>query len=137
MTTHHEPELTNRRRRWVVPTVALIILALGACCCVTPALLSGMPIRPEVVQRALVPGGEYEVVVSKRYAWGLNEFIDPAMVVYVELRRGEKLVGSERLELVEDSDWEEAHVFLEGTAVVVTGLDERTPRRLRFDLPRP
>lgn len=100
--------------------------------------MSGVPIRPQVVQRVLVPGGDFEVVVSKRYAWGWNEWVDPAVVVNVELRRGDTgaRLLEERLELVEDSDLDDAHVGWHGESIVVTGLDGRTPRTVRFDLPR-
>lgn len=137
MTAPHEPA-PAKGQRWVLPALTVLPVVVGSCCCMTPALMSGMPIRPEAVQRYRSPAGEFEVVVWKRLAWPPNEIFDPAMVLDVELCRSDSgaRLGGERLELVEDSDLDEAHVSWERDVVVITGLDDRTPRTLRFHLPR-
>lgn len=76
--------------------------------------------------------------MSRRYAWAWNEWVDPAIVVSVELRRrgtGARVL-EERLDLVEASDLDDARVGWHGDAIVVTGLDERSPRTVRFEPPR-
>ncbi|MCW8140773.1 MAG: hypothetical protein KIT58_17875 [Planctomycetota bacterium] len=59
--------------------------------------------------------------------------VAPEEVVQAVVRRELRLAAVGR---VEDSDLDDAQVSWTGAAVVVTGLDRRTPRRLRFDLPR-
>ena len=122
----------RRLVRWLlIAFVALPFLVIGCCYAVSSGVaLAEGGFTPKQVYSFAAPDGHSILAVTKRIAFPANEFVDPSIVVTVEIReaRTNRVIARERLTLEEDSDLREPTVEWTPDVVRLRGIDSRYAR---------
>ena len=128
-------------RCYTVRLMRLAFIAVGCLALMSIALLAifptvsiafegGFSAREVLSERS--PDGSLRVVVTKRVAFPVYDWVDPSVVVRAELseQSTDKIVASARIVLTEDSDFSPAAVEWYPGEAWVTGFDRRRSQAL-------
>ena len=134
------PAKTPRTRRFIryllAGLVSLPLLLIGGCYAIFSAVayVEG-GFTPRQVYFILAPDSRSAIVVTKRIAFPASEFVDPSIIVTVELRESgsNRVLGRQRLILDEDSDLREPSLEWTSQAVRIREIDSRHERILTFN----
>lgn len=93
-------------------------------------------LKTEEIASARSPDGRFAISISKRAAIPVNELFDPAIVVTVRLLAGdERVLASQSVKLMEDSDLRAPAIRWSTNRVELLNFDQRQPRQLELPLP--
>lgn len=122
---------------WFTVLVLGLLLSIWLC---LPTVIIGFEggFRWRQMRSEVSPDGQFEMIVAKRVAFPANEWIDPEVVVRAELRKvsSRHVLASERIVLLEDSDWSAPGVQWFSDRALVSGCDKRMHQTLTLR-PRP
>ncbi len=129
MTVQMSTPRRNVRRmcRMIAFAVAVLLVVVGAVICMLPSVIVGCEggFFSKQVYSAHSPDGRSRLIINKRAAFPANEFIDPAIVVTMEVRDGHtgRLLDSTQVELIEDSNLRDPVVEWTKAAVRISDID--------------
>ena len=111
--------------------VPIIIVIAGYIIFTTVAFIDG-GFTPREVYFFTSPDNLSRVVIAKRTAFPASEFVDPAIVVTIELREvsTDIILGMKEIRLTEESDLNEPTVQWKEDTLQIDGLDSRTRRTI-------
>ncbi len=90
---------------------------------------------PQQVYSLPSPDSSSQIVVTKRVAFPADEYVEPSMVVTMELRETltGRVIGRKRVTIEEDSDLKKPVIHWTTDVIHVTGFDSRTERTFTFE----